>query len=722
MTDDKRRLLASLGYCDIASGWMGLLIDSGIGTVPENFRELFEKAKRDKFSFEESGEDWSFAKNLYVNHPYLLLPASVTVHEETHFYQIIATPFGRFLSDMERVFTLDLSRWFKGAAVSGFVEKISFPLSTWIGKNGDSDSKDEALHKAMLALIHAQGTQLRKLFLESGSFQEEVSAPETIEIACELWTWFLQALDRAEDAVDTPEDMSIKQRTHPSAIRTNLPPNSPVCPQLEEGNLGGRDILEAVALELQLNYLSAGNIDRRVVEFLRLINPTFANSSYMRVRRHLANRFSNLEWKRRRSLLLILADLALSGPFYSNGSPGKKSEVLWEDLHPGYRFVRSLDAFEALSIEVTGNPCADYARVVETVCSHLGWETPSMIAAAFIESVKNPSSFSQSDPILHLRERAARARMERPDFFASWEDELNVNEEFQLKIPFLVEKSELRIGNLESRNINIVLHSCLQSAAADIYAAERIKPVFSIPLGLAESIYNAITAIFLGKSLSPTERQEFFGIKFTSSEEDTDDAEEVSATTAGGLQLPQELRSYVSFMNDVDGVRAQRWFTEQPAIVARILELREMREEGGFTIEKSELFELLAANWLFLNSEFYELLEDIGLDMIIPDVRSMAGFLDAVRGAFDQLSLLAKKLFVRICENFDGETFDDFKVVLVFSGAHDEAAFQELLKSQAVVRVGLYKAEDAPIMITEFRVNDNFRKPVFLMELQNLET
>ena len=107
-------------------------------------------------------------------------------------------------------------------------------------------------------------------------------------------------------------------------------------------------------------------------------------------------------------MFLVFCDLALSAPF----RPAHKTEwrnVGWEDYHPGWRFVRAIEAVGRIDRRGPIDWKTSYQQTTEQICGWLEWISPLRVFS-------DPRNFSSRyQPILaQLTHRAYRLRARWP--------------------------------------------------------------------------------------------------------------------------------------------------------------------------------------------------------------------------------------------------------------------------------------------------------------------
>jgi hypothetical protein len=216
---DDSLLRATAAVCNTGYAWVGLAISSGMADhTPEDLQELAAALKRPSQPAEII-DKMSAEFQTRLNR---LVSASIHIHEETHFYQLISTPYGRLASEIEKYWVSDFIQITKELAETGAIDSSSLPIRGWVEQNLTPDSSHYML--ARYAELTYTQTHAIKSCLSGAPFigflGHEVT-DLTIGDALNSWPDFLCAQDRAENAVET-SDLRIQQISHPSALTTHL--------------------------------------------------------------------------------------------------------------------------------------------------------------------------------------------------------------------------------------------------------------------------------------------------------------------------------------------------------------------------------------------------------------------------------------------------------------------------------------------------------------------
>jgi hypothetical protein len=346
-------------------------------------------------------------------------------------------------------------------------------------------------------------------------------------------------------------------------------------------------------------------------------------------RRLVTKLLPDISWPARRSLLLALSDLALWGPTHRDYLGGRDYELLWEDLHPGYRFVRALDVIvekrHKLSKSDVGNP----SIVTELICGELQWMTPAQMAANYLkaDTIDSAGSRVAADVLRDYRFRAAKARLAEPTVFIDATNELEIHEQFHLVLPFIVEQGSLRMPD-SGELYKLLLLSTVAYLATGAFEGSMSR-LFNEPSNVSNIVHMSALNMFFG------DRATEFSESLTQA--GTHAASEWAFELAGETGQLDELIQRLNREGLAGYSRAIRearlygkeaaldWFSRQPAIVEAVLSLRETRPDGSFRMNWPTLLGVLSnAISCSDTGSLKELFEDCGYHYFNRDIEDLS--------------------------------------------------------------------------------------------------
>jgi hypothetical protein len=228
------------------------------------------------------------------------------------------------------------------------------------------------------------------------------------------------------------------------------------------------------------------------------------------------------------------------------------------------------------------------------------------------------------------RRRAAAARLEEPAVFIDATNEYEVHQEFDLVVPFIVERPALRMRE-SSEGYQLLFLSTLASLARDTLESETgaISRFFDEPEVASQAIHaGALEAIFgsrseafydalrqgHGDALDPS-----LGWNLAADSTGLDDL--MKRLEAQNLNAWLQALRRARLGSDRQKDEAVEWFARQPAVVNALLDLCVDQDNGSFSIERQKLLELIAGvPWM--PDTLYELFEDVGRHYLVPDIKS----------------------------------------------------------------------------------------------------
>jgi hypothetical protein len=282
-----------------------------------------------KFEFFKWEMDKAFASDKMNDEVYYVF--STIFHEWIHQFQILSTSFGR-----ELMFQTVLSGLFVGRTFSNYIKDGNFSrLRKPLMNNFRSDKK----------------------------FRDTLTADSFDGIFAGILVNRYLGGDSNANHLDGPvSDLFSK---------IILPPTNTACPQFVLGgeliHFGGQHILEGFASINERKFIGLNFSKHILQETLDRIPkyPYYVAESFLV--KELGSDIANL------GLIRMLCDLALNGVF----KPANPDEVIvWEDVHPGWRFVRAIDALKKIPVLFRELSSENVLDTRLKLCQHLGWKDP----------------------------------------------------------------------------------------------------------------------------------------------------------------------------------------------------------------------------------------------------------------------------------------------------------------------------------------------------------
>ena len=501
-------------------------------------------------------------------------------------------------------------------------------MRAWIDRNLSRDAPHRLL-AAYAELAYTQTHGLRCALAGSPfvGFAGHHVSDLTIGDGLNAWPDFLCAQDRAEDAAESP-DLRIEQVTHPNALMTRFNEHESAVPTVDGVAITPRAVFEGAALQIQLDWVrSQLSEDAGLPTALRLLNAGFMDDTYLRTRHLVAKVLARAAWPARRCVLLTLSDLALWGSTHRDYGEGGEYDVAWEDLHPGYRFVRALRVLAEPRSNLAEPDLRDPARVTHVVCSELGWMTPIEMATNFLrnDAPETAGSPLARDALRDRRYRAAQARLTAPTVFIDAENEHEMHERFQLVLPFIVEQARVRMRD-SSELYEVLALSTIAHLAPGILDG-RLMRLFNEPRNASDPIHTAALQAYFGDRY-----EEYSQLLKPAPQPTPPPPPAIGMTTEADplLALSEWLSQHG--LNDFQRVvrtartsgrkeEAVDWFVRQPIIVEAIQTLIELRRDVGVSSAPRTLANVLGeAIERSDASSLAELLEDCGLHSVARNV------------------------------------------------------------------------------------------------------
>ena len=176
---------------------------------------------------------------------------------------------------------------------------------------------------------------------------------------------------------------------------------------------------------------------------------------------------------------------------------GDDYEVAWEDLHPGYRFVRALEVLVNKRRHLSKTEFTKTEVITDVVCTELGWMIPLRMAENYLRArtVESEDSAQEQDALTNLRIRAAEARLAEPTVFIDASNESDIHERFHLVLPFIVEQGKLRMPESPER-YRLLYLSTLSHLANGIFEGNASR-LFNEPQNVSDLVHStALREIF----------------------------------------------------------------------------------------------------------------------------------------------------------------------------------------------------------------------------------
>lgn len=182
------------------------------------------------------------------------------------------------------------------------------------------------------------------------------------------------------------------------------------CPQAYGSPLGARQLLEASAIMRQGTIGSNLRLDHGRTEesqaYMKEYNRMGRSREYTVALDVWGSYFfKDLDTRNRETQYPfefdLAIDLALWTPLTRNGWLAKGSEIAWEDIHPGWRFLKICQFLLDSKATFTFHQVSDYAQYRDEffgrVCTGLNWHTPAQIAKEWLDYFDETLQVSYND-------------------------------------------------------------------------------------------------------------------------------------------------------------------------------------------------------------------------------------------------------------------------------------------------------------------------------------
>ena len=273
---------------------------------------------------------------------------ATTLHERIHYLQTTGTTYGNFVGLGRHIQSLVVYECLK-ELIHRFGSDNTFRL--WLTlRDWRSDLVDGA--KASIISKHLTASDVMEALISG--FENIVQSPSL--------------------------DLAIRARSYSKAVRS---PRTTVCPDIGSDDskfaFGGLAIEEAFAQFWQLHMEAQLEKQFPDTNFLDACLPQIGSQYYSAAIRLCRDKLGPAGY----DAFPIVSDLALMGPYHLlSPSSSSVSTYLWEDIHPGWRFVRALDAIKLSDlmgrVDVAHFDSEEgYAALTSAICANLRWPTPS---------------------------------------------------------------------------------------------------------------------------------------------------------------------------------------------------------------------------------------------------------------------------------------------------------------------------------------------------------
>lgn len=276
-------------------------------------------------------EQWEIDKAIDEKDPEFYYVNSAPIHEWIHQVQILTTTFGRQLMMLSLFSGLAISRTIQRYIQGGGFERLRRPL-------------------------------IANLF-----FDKEMRAAMSEK---ELAGLYMGAL--VNQFMGGVHDEAMNEFVFPDEYTKGISaPNNTPCPRItiseKRIDFGAMHILEAFAHENEFLFILSA-FDREVArKFLinSFVYPYDVVKRYMRTELGSDGNYPGR--------VLLLCDIALNGRFPSGAESG---EIAWEDVHPGWRFVRSVEYLKRNRQEKEAFDVDKILDLRTKIMEHYGWPDP----------------------------------------------------------------------------------------------------------------------------------------------------------------------------------------------------------------------------------------------------------------------------------------------------------------------------------------------------------
>jgi len=172
------------------------------------------------------------------------------------------------------------------------------------------------------------------------------------------------------------------------------------------------------------------------------------------------------------AIFAMLCDLALMSPLgFSLDESQDGHRYAWNDIHPGWRFVRSLQFLKESAIHRRIG--ANYVDLTDAICDHFDWSTPWDLAKTALEG----RIIEPWKPLPALFERAFKLRLELPDIYAcSWRCKADPSVWRDTLLPPIIQlRDSLKTRGTQEDIAKLSLALCQENLAKQLVAKERLQ-------------------------------------------------------------------------------------------------------------------------------------------------------------------------------------------------------------------------------------------------------
>lgn len=398
--------------------------------------------------------------------------AEVVAHELSHFFLHCGTPYGLFLDQLNHLRRHLLTSYC--TAVTGQLRQpLRYPLYEFARQFGrgtaGKDDPEAALHQELIQTYICPWT--RSVFVENtlegaslpsvrnGKEGPVIRALESVEK--KMWELAGAWGNQRADSPPLPIQPGILKLMPEAANVPNVPEISPFnsCPPLNIRSVGHSSVLGARALFEAHAFVSQKEYDAMLIQKLL---KTDSSLNYLGVYLAAMTKYGpdKLRTERDRKRLLrtiaALCDLALFtpiGPLFGKlRGPGSD----WTAVHPGYRFVESLNAVVRKEAWLESNEQEEYRALQEEICRELRWPEPRQ----FVEL-----GATLRDPNFCRFQKACEIRGTFPNPFPYWEGN---NEELESALKDLLTVDAPLIYAPTARQFTLIEHSNTEAALGKV--------------------------------------------------------------------------------------------------------------------------------------------------------------------------------------------------------------------------------------------------------------
>jgi len=327
--------------------------------------------------------------------------AATLTHELVHFHQVCGSPFGQFLTralySQANLTRLVCQGLFRDRTPGGTEHSIQLPLSqNWSRYLGNAKSFPiRGLVDGWKSVDHL----LTALLTESG--QQIVELLPTANSALRV-VFDFGYLDRNLDpSLPTSRDEF-------PTIATNQEATSVQCPENSTRRLTTDNLLETSARLTEKTVIQEHGTSQQLDELNRLLDlGGLATPLQLFAWHHgVFDEYS----ERHIATILALIDLALFAPLDPSLGGLWSRHLLWEDLHPAFRYVQAAELTKHTGLLEKDE---DYEQFVDLICELALWPKPREIVATLLPVLEQSNSIYD-----RLSAACLKARLKCPHLFA----------------------------------------------------------------------------------------------------------------------------------------------------------------------------------------------------------------------------------------------------------------------------------------------------------------